>query len=69
MGAGRPEPGPGQHQECLGGGRQIIDRRRLHHCLQKLAEALQKMPPPRQRVRRKILRNKHPPGSNCCQIM
>ncbi len=28
MGAGRPEPGPGEHQERLGGGRQITDRRR-----------------------------------------
>jgi hypothetical protein len=44
MGAGRPEPGPGQLQERLGGGRHTSDRRR--------------------QVRRKILRNKHPPSSN-----
>jgi hypothetical protein len=69
MGAGRPEPGTGQHQVCLGGDRQITDRRRLHHRLQKLAEALQKVSLPRQRVRRKILRNKHPPGYHRCQIM
>ncbi len=29
MGAGMPEPGPGQHQERLGEGRQTSDRRRL----------------------------------------
>ncbi len=69
MGAGRPEPGPGQHQERLGGSCQITDRHRLCHRLQKLAEVLQKVPPPWQRVCRKILRNKHPPGSNRCQIM
>ncbi len=50
MGAGRPEPGPGQLQERLGGGRETSDRRRLRHRLQKLAGALQKVQPPRQRV-------------------
>ncbi len=50
MGAGRLEPGPGQHQKRLGGGRHITDRRRLHRRLQKLAEALQKVCPPRRRV-------------------
>jgi hypothetical protein len=46
MGAGRPELGPGQHQERLGGGQQITDRHRLRRCLQKLAGALQKLRPP-----------------------
>jgi hypothetical protein len=69
MGAGRPEPGPGQPQECLGGGRETSDRRRLRRRLQKLAGALQKVRPPRRRVRRKILRKKHPPSSNRCQLI
>jgi hypothetical protein len=64
MGAGRPEPGPGQLQERLGGGRETSDRHRLRHRLQKLGGALQKVCSPRRRVRRKILRNKHPPSSN-----
>jgi hypothetical protein len=69
MGAGMPEPGPGQHQERLGGGRQITDRRRLRRCLQKLGGALQKVCPPRRQVLRKILRNKHPPSSNPSQFI
>jgi hypothetical protein len=69
MGAGRPEPGPGQLQERLGGGRETSDRCRLRRRLQKLAGALQKVRPPRRRVRRKILINKHPPSSNCCQFI
>ncbi len=40
MGAGMPEPGPGQLQERLGGGRQTSDRRRLCRHLQKLGGAL-----------------------------
>ncbi len=55
-----PEPGPGQHQERLGGGRPTSDRRRL----QKLDGALQKERSPRRQLRQKILRNKHPPSSN-----
>ncbi len=46
MGAGRPEPVPGQLQERLGGGRDTSDRRRLRRCLQKLGGALQKVRPP-----------------------
>ncbi len=69
MGAGRPERGPGQLQERLGGGRETSDRRRLRCCLQKLAGALQKVRPPWRQVRRKILRNKHPPSSNRCQFI
>jgi hypothetical protein len=69
MGAGRPEPRPGQLQEHLGGGRQTSDCRRLRRRLQKLAGALQKVRPPQRRVRRKILRNKHPPSSNRCQFI
>ncbi len=69
MGAGMPEPGPGQHQERLGGGRQSSDRRRLRHRLQKLCGALQKARSPRRQVRRKILRNKHPPSSNRCHFI
>jgi hypothetical protein len=69
MGAGRPEPGPGQHQERLGGGRQITDCRRRCRRLQKLAVMLQKVRPPWQRVGCKILRNKHPPSSIRFQIM
>ncbi len=65
MGAGRPEPGPGRHQKRLGGGHEITDRRRL----QKLAGALQKVRPPRRRVHRKILINKHPSSSNRCQFI
>jgi hypothetical protein len=64
MGAGRPEPGPGQLQERLGGGRHTSDRRRLRRRLQKLGGALQKARSPRRQVRREILRNKHPPSSN-----
>ncbi len=64
MGAGMPEPGSGQLQERLGGGRQTSDRRRLRHRLQKLGGALQKARSPRRQGRRKILRNKHPPSSN-----
>ena len=64
MGAGMPEPGPGQLQERLGGGRHTSDRLRLRRRLQKLGGALQKARSPRQQVRRKILRNKHPPSSN-----
>ncbi len=69
MGAGRPKPGPGQLQELLGGGREISDRRQLCRHLWKLAGALQKVRLPPRRVLRKISRNKHPPSSNCCQIM
>ncbi len=69
MGSGMPEPGPGQHQERLGGGRQITDHRRLRRRLQKLGGALQKVCPPRQQVLRKILRNKHPPSSNPSQFI
>ncbi len=69
MGAGRPEPGPGQLQDCLGGGRQTSDRRRLRRRLQKLGGALQKVRSPRRQVRRKILRNKHPPSSNPSQFI
>ncbi len=69
MGAGMPEPGPGQHQERLGGGRHTSDRRRLRHRLQKLGGALQKACSPRRQVRRKILRNKHPPSSNRCHFI
>jgi hypothetical protein len=69
MGAGMPEPGPGQHQERLGGGRQITDRRRLCRRLQKLRRALQKVRPPRRQVRQKMLRNKHPPSSNHCHFI
>ncbi len=47
MGVDRPEPGPGQHQERLGGGRDTSDRRRL----QKLGGALQKARSPRRQVR------------------
>jgi hypothetical protein len=65
MGAGMPEPGPGHHQERLGGGRLTSDRRRL----QKLGGALQKARLPRRQVRRKILRNKHPPSSNRCHFI
>ncbi len=68
MEAGMPEPGPVQHQERLGG-RQITDRRRLRYRLQKLDGALQKVRPPRRQVRRKILRNKHPPSSNPSQFI
>ncbi len=64
MGAGMPEPGPGQLQERLGGGRHTSDRRRLL----KLGGALQKVRPPRRQVHRKILRNKHPPSSNRCHF-
>ncbi len=56
MGSGRPEPGPGQLQECLGGGHEITDRRRLRCRLQKLGGALQKVRPPRWQVRRKNLK-------------
>ncbi len=69
MGAGMPEPGPGQNQERLGGGRQTSDRRRLRRCLQKLGGTLQKARSPRRQVRRKILRNKHPPSSNPSQFI
>jgi hypothetical protein len=69
MGAGMPEPGPGQHLERLGGGRQTSDRRRLRRRLQKLGGALQKVRLPRRQVRRKILRNKHPPSSNRCHFI
>jgi hypothetical protein len=68
MGAGMPEPGPGQLQERLGGGRHTSDRRRLRRRLQKLGGALQKARPPRQQVHQKILRNKHPPSSNRCHF-
>jgi hypothetical protein len=69
MGAGMPEPGPGQHQERLGGGHPTSDRRRLRRHLQKLGGALQKARPPRRQVRQKILRNKHPPSSNRCHFI
>ncbi len=69
MGAGMPEPGLGQHQERLGGGRQTSDRRRLRCHLQKLGGALQKARPLRRQVRQKILRNKHPPSSNRCHFI
>ncbi len=69
MGAGMPEPGPGQHQERLGGGRPTSDCRRLRCCLQKLGGVLQKARSPRRQVRRKILRNKHPPSSNRCHFI
>ncbi len=69
MGAGMSMPGPGQLQERLGGGRQTSDRRRLRRRLQKLGGALQKARSPRQQVRRKILRNKHPPSSNPSQFI
>jgi hypothetical protein len=69
MGAGRPEPGPGLHQKCLGGGHEITDRCRLRPRLQKLVGALQLVRPPRRQVHRKILRNKHPPSSNHCQFI
>jgi hypothetical protein len=69
MGAGRPEPGPGQLQERLGGGRQTSDHSRLRRRLQKLRGVLQKARPPRRQVRRKILRNKHPPSSNRCHFI
>jgi hypothetical protein len=64
-----PEPGPGQLQERLGGGRDTSDRRRLRRHLQKLEGALQKVRPPRRQVPRKILRNKHPPSSNRCHFI
>ncbi len=38
MGAGMPEPGPGQLQERLGGGRATSDRRRLRPTLRSLKE-------------------------------
>jgi hypothetical protein len=69
MGAGRLEPGPGQHQKRLGRGHEITDRCHLRRCLQKLAGALQKVRPPWWRVHQKILKNKHPPSSNCCQFI
>jgi hypothetical protein len=69
MGAGRPEPGPGQLQERLGGGRDTSDRRRLRRHLQKLGGALQKVRSPRRQVLRKILRNKHSPSSNPSQFI
>ncbi len=69
MEAGMPEPGPGQHQERLGGGHQTSDRRRLRRRLQKLGGTLQKASPPRQQVCQKILRNKHPPSSNRCNFI
>ena len=69
MGAGMPEPGPGQLQERLGGGRHTSDRRRLRRRLQKLGGALQKARSPWRQVRRKILRNKHPPSSNPSQFI
>ncbi len=69
MGAGMPEPGPGQHQERLGGGRQFTVRRRRRCRLQKLGGALQKVRPPRRQVRQNILRNKHPPSSNPSQFI
>ena len=69
MGAGMPEPGPGQLQERLGGGRHTSDRRRLCRRLQKLGGALQKARSPRRQIRRKILRNKHPPSSNRSQFI
>jgi 50S ribosomal subunit-associated GTPase HflX len=69
MGAGMPEPGPGQHQELLGESRPTSDRRRLRRHLQKLGGALQKARSPRWQVRRKILRNKHPPSSHRCHFI
>ncbi len=69
MGVDRPEPGPGQHQERLGGGRDTSDRRRLRRRLQKLGGALQKARSPRRQVCPKILRNKHPPSSNRCHFI
>jgi hypothetical protein len=69
MGAGIPEPGPGQHQERLGGGRQTSDHRCLCRCLEKLGGALQKVCSPRRQVRQKILRNKQPPSSNRCHFI
>jgi hypothetical protein len=69
MWAGRPEPGPGQHQKHLGGGCEITDCRCLRNRLQKPAGALQKMLPSQRQVRQKILRNKHPPSSNSCQFI
>ncbi len=69
MGAGRPEAGPGQLQERLGGGRQTSDCCRLRRRLQKLRGALQKARPPRRQVHRKILRNKHPSSSNRCHFI
>ncbi len=68
MGAGMPEPRPGQHQGCLGGGRQTSDRHRLRRRLQKLGGALQKVRSPRRQFRQKIL-NKHPPSSNRCHFI
>jgi hypothetical protein len=56
-------------KNTLGGGRQITDRRGLRGCLQKLAGALQKVCPPRRRLRRKIFRNKYPHSSNHSQIV
>ncbi len=69
MGAGMPEPGPGQLQERLGGGCQTSDRRRLRRRLQKLGGPLQKARSPWRQVRRKILRNKHRPSSNRCHFI
>jgi hypothetical protein len=37
--------------------------------MEKLRGALQKVRPPRRQVRRKILRNKHPPSSNRCHFI
>ncbi len=69
MGAGRPEPGPGQLQERLGGGRDTSDSRRLRRRLQKRGGALQKERLPRRQVLQKILRNKHPRSSNPSQFI
>ncbi len=69
MGVDRTEPGPGQHQERLGGGRHTSDRCRLRRRLQKLGGALQKARSPWRQVSRKILRNKHPPSSNRCHFI
>jgi hypothetical protein len=69
MGAGMPELEPGQQQERLGGGRHTSDCLRLRHRLQKLGGALQKARSPWRQVRRKILRNKHPPSSNPSQFI
>jgi hypothetical protein len=69
MGVDRPEPGPGQQQERLGGGHDTSDCRRLRRRLQKLGGALQKARSPRRQVCRKILRNKHPPSSNRCHFI
>ncbi len=69
MGAGMPEPGPGQHQERLGGGRETSDRHCLRRHLQKLEGALQNARPPRRQVLQKFLRNKHPPSSNRCHFI